>query len=172
MHPWQSIKYCPNCSAPNSASPTFKFQCKDCEFVLFFNPAIGVAGIIIDSSGDILMLRRQRDPHKGKLGIPGGFVDYGEAADEGLRREIREETGLKVQRLEFLASYPNVYEYAGITYQICDLFFVGRVDSFQNLTKQDGEIEELLIVRPQEIRLDEMAFRSNRLAIEKYLANL
>ncbi len=172
MYPWESITYCPKCGEKSSAPPNVRFECGSCRFVLFFNPAIGVAGIVVDEAGNILMLRRQRDPHKGKLGIPGGFVDHGEAVDEALRREIQEETGLTIDQLEYLASYPNEYEYAGITYQISDVFYVVRVQSFEKTRKQVGEVEELLIVAPHEVRLDEMAFHSNRLAIQDYLATV
>ena len=170
MYPWEALKHCPSCGQKSDAHPAIRFECASCGFVLFFNPAIGVAGIVVDLSRNILMLRRQRDPHKGKLGIPGGFVDHGEAVDDALRREINEETGLTVDRLEYLASYPNEYEYSGITYQISDVFYVARVESFENTRKQVGEVEELLVVAPNEVRLDEMAFESNRRAMQDYLA--
>ena len=164
MYPWESIAYCPRCGEKSNAESSVRFECWKCSFVLFFNPAIGVAGIVVDAGGNILMLRRQRAPHKGKLGIPGGFVDHGESVDDALRREVAEETGLTVEHLEYLASYPNEYEYAGITYQISDVFYVARVQSFENKRKQDGEVEELLVVAPNQVRLEEMAFESNRFA--------
>ena len=172
MHPWEAIAFCPHCGQKSQAAASPRFECPACDFVLFLNPAIGVAGIVVDSNGDILMLRRQRDPHRGKLGIPGGFVDHNEGTDVALRREIEEETGLTTEELQYLASYPNEYEYAGIKYQVCDVFYIVRVESFEKTRKQADEVEELLVVAPNDVRLEEMAFESNRLAIRDYLATL
>ena len=169
MYPWQTFQFCPQCGTAAQNAPAIRFRCQNCRYVLYFNPAVGVAGIIVDRQGRILMLRRQRDPHQGKLGIPGGFVDHGESVDDGLRREIKEETGLIIDELEYLASYPNQYRYEGITYQICDVFFVGHVDSFKHVQRQAGEVAEVLVVTPNEVRLHDMAFDSNRRALQDYL---
>lgn len=120
------------------------------------------------------MLKRQRDPHQSKLGIPGGFVDHGEAVDDALRREIREETGLEIAQseLEYLAAYPNEYTYAGLTYQISDVFYIARAQSFDSIKRQEGEVAELIIIAPSEVNLDDMAFESNRQALRDYLKRI
>jgi len=65
-------------------------------------PRIRVAAIIIQD-GRILLIRHKKGPHTYWL-LPGGGVEYGEALDEALRRELREETNLdiNVQDLAFV----------------------------------------------------------------------
>ena len=95
MHTWESFQYCPHCGSrckPDWAgSETEPFRCGSCEHTYYFNPGVGVAGIVVDSNQRLLFLRRGREPHKGMLGLPGGFVDIGEGVDDAVCREIREE---------------------------------------------------------------------------------
>jgi ADP-ribose pyrophosphatase YjhB (NUDIX family) len=53
------------------------------------------AGIFRD--GKILLVRRARDPARGVYTFPGGRVEFGESLTEALAREVREETGLKIE---------------------------------------------------------------------------
>ena len=47
----------------------------------FFGPFVAVGGLVINDKGQLLMVRRAKDPGKGKLGLPGGFIDAGEAVE-------------------------------------------------------------------------------------------
>ena len=69
------------------------------------------------------MVRRGKEPAKGTLDLPGGFVDMDENAEEGMLREIEEETGLQLNNPKYLFSIPNLYEYSGMTIHTLDLFF-------------------------------------------------
>lgn len=60
-------------------------------------PLVGVGGVVIDSTGRALVVRRATEPLKGRWSIPGGLVDLGETLQEAVEREIAEETGLTVK---------------------------------------------------------------------------
>src|SRR5262249_48118649 len=135
----------------------------------YFNPAVAVAAILLGPDGRVLLLRRAKDPGKGKFGLPGGFVDAGETAELALRREIREEVNLEVSSLEFLCSLPNRYHYKSVTYPVLDLFFVARVSSAAGAAALDG-VESFLWQEAVQVDLNEMAFPSNAEALRRFIA--
>ncbi len=61
-------------------------------------PMIGV-GALIFKDDSILMAQRGKEPLKGGWSLPGGLLEVGEALKDGVRREVREETGLEVEPL-------------------------------------------------------------------------
>lgn len=60
---------------------------------------------IISLDGRIVLVRRKNEPHG--WAIPGGFVDYGETLEQAVRREMREETGLELDRLRQFHAYSD-----------------------------------------------------------------
>jgi 8-oxo-dGTP diphosphatase len=54
-------------------------------------------GALIFEHGRILLVERGKEPLKGFWSIPGGIVETGEKLEEGIRREVLEETGLDVE---------------------------------------------------------------------------
>jgi 8-oxo-dGTP diphosphatase len=65
--------------------------------------------MLIVRDGQVLLGRRRDDPGAGLWDIPGGFLEEGEDVTDGLRREIREETGLEIEPLEFLGAWNEAY---------------------------------------------------------------
>lgn len=62
---------------------------------------IGVAGVILDEQGCIL-LQRHRFWKEGSWGLPSGYAEKGETLEETLCREVREETGLAIEVTKLL----------------------------------------------------------------------
>lgn len=58
--------------------------------------------------GRVLLVRRGQAPLKGRWSLPGGLVEAGEELAAALRREIREETGLKVEPLEVIGVFERI----------------------------------------------------------------
>ncbi len=58
-----------------------------------------------DAQGRVLLVRQIGGPYAGAWLLPGGGVDAGESLEEGLRREMREETGCEVADVRQVASY-------------------------------------------------------------------
>jgi len=58
------------------------------------NIRVGVAAILKNSKGEILMVKRKNPPAKGLWGFPGGGIEFGETIKEAAKREVKEETGL------------------------------------------------------------------------------
>ena len=57
-------------------------------------PLVGVAAVIFDRAGRVLLVKRGRPPRAGTWGLPGGLLDLGERLVDGVRREVREELSL------------------------------------------------------------------------------
>ncbi|MEU9756065.1 NUDIX hydrolase [Streptomyces althioticus] len=59
-------------------------------------PVTYTADVVCLRSGDVLLIERGWPPHKGKLALPGGYVDPGETSRDAAARELLEETGVAV----------------------------------------------------------------------------
>ena len=83
--------------------------CPACGRVAYRNskPA---AGAILRRAGKVLLSRRARPPHEGAWDLPGGFLESGEHPEAGVRREMREETGLDVRVLRLVHVGMGAYD--------------------------------------------------------------
>src|SRR6267378_1316680 len=71
-------------------------------------PMVGIGGVIIDQ-GRTLLIRRGSEPLLGEWSIPGGMLELGETLEEGVARELREETGLTVRVIELIEVFDRIY---------------------------------------------------------------
>ena len=180
------FKFCPACeSGKISFTGGNVFRCPDCGLVYYHNTAAATGCVIsvpdeVAGGERLLLLVRGKEPGKGKLDLPGGFVDPGEGALEGLYREIQEELGWSppvpqgaplTKVFSLFASFPNVYLYKDIPYNTCDLYFSLSAPGLrvEELRPRQGEIAAIRLLKPEEIDFDEFAFDSTRRAIRAYL---
>ena len=70
-------------------------------------PLVGVGGVVIDN-GRALLIRRASEPLRGEWSIPGGMLELGETLEEGVARELLEETGLQVRVLELIEVFDRI----------------------------------------------------------------
>ena len=70
-------------------------------------PIIGVGAVII-KDGKILLEKRKNEPGKGKWSVPGGLVELGESVEQTVMREVKEETGLEVEKPEHIDVVDNI----------------------------------------------------------------
>ncbi|MCL2764249.1 MAG: NUDIX domain-containing protein [Treponema sp.] len=170
------FKYCPQCA---SKKITFKesrvFNCPDCGLVYYHNTAAATGCLIVvpESDGEkFVFLVRGKEPGKGKLDLPGGFVDAGEGVVEGLLRELQEETGwLPQETPKLFASFSNVYNYKGIDYNTCDMYFSVCAPGLkeEDLRLEEAEISAVRFLKPEEIDYSDFAFSSTVKAVKAYL---
>ena len=71
------------------------------------NPLVGVGGVVIDRDR-ALLIRRGSEPLKGEWSIPGGLLELGEELVAGVRRELKEETGLDVEPRECILVFDRI----------------------------------------------------------------
>lgn len=168
-HPLHTFRFCPVCGKDGFEENDWKSKrCPHCGFVYYHNPATATAALIENEAGELLVVRRAREPAKGTLDLPGGFCDCGETAEEGVVREIREETGLEAKVERFLFSLPNVYRYEGFDVHTLDLFFLCRVKCTKS-AKASDDASETMWLPWSEIRAEAFGLTSIRKGIEQIL---
>ena len=168
-----ALRFCPHCGAETLRQVTPKrLACSLCGGTLFINAAAAVGGLIVDDRDRLLVIVRAEEPARGTWDLPGGFADPGETAEETLRREVREETGLDLASAAYFASEPNLYPYAGVTYPTLDLVFLCRAaDGSADARPGDAaEIAEVLWVPREDLDPARFGLASTRRIIARYLA--
>jgi NADH pyrophosphatase NudC (nudix superfamily) len=155
------FSYCPQCKSDQlEYTKQKRTHCLSCDFVFYQNTAAAVA-VLVKFENRFIVLKRGRNPGKGMLDLPGGFIDPGESAEAGCHREIKEELGISVQNITYVGSGPNIYPYKGVTYTTCDLFFIAEcIDT--NFVRQIDEVDEILLLTRDEINIELFAFESIR----------
>jgi len=92
-----------------------KIVCPRCRYRLHDYPR-PCAGMVVVKGDTTLMLVRAHEPRKGRLDTPGGFIEAGESIEGAARRELLEETGLRVGRVTWLGFYWDRYYLKGFGY--------------------------------------------------------
>ena len=133
-------------------------KCENCGFEFFMNPAAATVAFILNSC----------EPAKGTLDLPGGFAELGETAEQGVAREVMEETGLKVTESKYLFSLPNIYRYSRIDIHTLDMFFECKVEDESVLTAND-DAAECMWIAPGDIHTEQFGLRSVRWGLIKFL---
>ncbi|MCS6969403.1 MAG: NUDIX domain-containing protein [Planctomycetota bacterium] len=156
-----AVLRCPRCTAMRDGAGN-PFRCPACGLVLFANPAVGVGAFVHDGAGRWLFTVRAKDPGKGLLGLPGGFVDADETAEAALQREAQEEIGCALTEVQFVCTAPNRYPYAGVVYDVLDVFFTARLAGAPRADRD--EVSAMRWLAGEAVREDEIAFPSMRAA--------
>jgi NAD+ diphosphatase len=106
-------KFCPQCATPlewvtalEDGGPKERLRCVACGFVHWNNPTPVLAAVIecTDRDGQILLARNAAWPGR-RFALITGFMEAGESPQEGIRREIAEETSLQVDSLDIIGAY-------------------------------------------------------------------
>lgn len=159
--------FCPACGVQQFNGVDAKeFCCGQCGYRYFHNVAAAVAAVI--TCGDeVLFSVRGREPAKGLLDFPGGFVDPDESLEQSLLRELREELDWQPPLgPRYLFSGHNTYVYAGVTYKVADTFF--RIDCPAKPDFRVGDdVAAVVWLRLADLSPDLLAFESMREAVRR-----
>lgn len=176
-----NFNFCPMCASKNIQNiNNLKWVCPDCNFELYCNIAAAVGIIIYDDFNNVLFEVRAKDPKKGFLALPGGFVDADEKAEDAIVRECLEEIGLEINDIQFLSSNPNTYEFKNFSYKTCDFFFTAKInknykdinDLIKNLLAQESEVEAFTsyqILKEEDIDKIPLAFDSAKKTLKEWV---
>ena len=106
----QAYTYCPQCATPlafitqaEDGGDKMRLRCPACGFTPWNNP-VPVLAAVIEYDGQILLARNAAWPGK-MYGLITGFMEAGETPQEGIAREIAEETNLRTESLDLIGVY-------------------------------------------------------------------
>ncbi len=105
------LRFCPACCgalATVRAGGRARRRCRRCGFTFYGNPVPAVVGVLV-RRGRLLLARRARPPYTGTWDLPGGFLEAGELPEPALRRELREELGLRMERARLVGFATDRY---------------------------------------------------------------
>lgn len=160
-------RFCPACGQPVTeqvleADHRPRLVCPN-GHVTWRNPRV-VVGTLPVRGGRVILARRAIEPGMGLWTYPGGFMELGESAQEGARRETEEETQLKVEVGRLIGVYSRPA--------------VGQVTIIYEASVVGGEMlpgVESLEVRdfgPDEIPWEQLAFTTGESALRDWIASL
>ncbi len=120
-------------------------------------PAVTVDVVIAtrEAKPRVLLIRRKHDPFAGGWALPGGYVEMDEALDEAARRELFEETGVKVKELVQLHTFgaPD-RDPRGRTISVAYLAFIDADKVTPRAADDAAEVGWFALARPPELAFD------------------
>lgn len=132
--------------------------------------SVGLTAMVFNHNGEVLIEKRKDN---GKYCFPGGSIDLNETVLEGLKREIREETGIEIKNIVLFSirsgekcdfHYPN-----GDVTQYVDLNFLAETDGKEEIIPQESETTEVYFCPMDKLPEKERFTRGSQSMIEKYL---
>ena len=143
--------FCPNCatalqllSADEDGGPKARLRCPACAWTHWNNPTPVLAAVIemADRDGQVLLARNAAWPGR-MFALITGFREAGETPEEGIAREVAEETSLVVDSLALI----GVYEFKRMNQLIVAYHAVAR-----GAIALSPELAEYRLMRPQDIK--------------------
>lgn len=169
MHFSTLFTHCPACGSGKFVVNNIKSKrCESCDFVFYMNASAAVAAFILNEKGELLVCKRGKEPAKGTLDLPGGFIDNDETAEEAIAREIVEELSAKVTDTSYMFSLPNLYLYSGLTVPTLDMFFACKLENTENLIPAD-DVEDCYFVALNDLKPELFGLKSIRKAVGMFI---
>ena len=147
----QPYRFCPNCATPLEWLPAMedggskeRLRCVGCGFTHWNNPTPVLAAVIECADRDGRLLLARNAAWSGRMfGLVTGFMEAGETPEEGVAREVAEETALQVQRMALI----GVYDFQRMNQVIIAYHALARGDIVLS-----PELAEYRLFAPEDVR--------------------
>jgi ADP-ribose pyrophosphatase YjhB (NUDIX family) len=135
-------RHCSYCGAGFPPRAPWPRHCDQCGNTSYLNP-IPVVVLLVPVPAGIVVIRRNTDPRKGTLTLPGGYLDCGETWQAGAQRELREETGIIIAAEEIrLYDVQNGLDNTLVVFGLAALQPAGVVQTFSSAETQEVAVIE------------------------------
>jgi 8-oxo-dGTP diphosphatase len=141
-------RFCPRCRAALTGGEK-RLECPACGFIVYAGSKATASALVVDGEGRLLLGRRAAEPFRGRWDTPGGFLEEGEHPLDGLRRELREETGLEIDPVDFLGVWMDRYGGDSTAQATLNLYWTARMVSGEPVPADD--VSELAWFAPDEL---------------------
>ena len=143
-----AYRFCPACASPlalltrlEDSGEKERLRCPTCDFTHWNNPT-PVLAAIVELDGLVLLARNAAWQHR-MMGLITGFMEADETPEEGIRREIAEETSLGVSALTLV----GVHEFQRMNQVIITYHAVAHGE-----VRLSPELAEYRLLRPEQVR--------------------
>lgn len=167
-YPSKVWKNCPYCGSPSITweGGTHKMHCEYCSKSFYINAASAVVALIRNQNGEFIFTRRKNDPAKGKLDLPGGFVNLEERSEDAVVREVKEELNIDVTKATYYTSVPNRYLFGGIVYFTLDLVYICEYENMNNISAND-DISDFVFMNINNVNVEDIGLESIKKIVVK-----
>lgn len=169
MNPNKAYKFCPRCGGNLNPQGKNLLICSNCGFNFYINAIPCSAVIIENEKQEIMLVKRKFDPMKGYWDWPGGFFDAGESLENSVKREIKEELGIKIKLGKIIGVYEDIYKFQNIVnYTLCTI--VSAKITGGEIRALD-DVSEYKYFPKNQILKQKLAFAYMKKGISDYLKN-
>ncbi|MDB5820120.1 MAG: ADP-ribose pyrophosphatase [Rhizobacter sp.] len=145
------FNYCPNCATPlqmitleEDGGPTARLRCPACAYTHWNNPTPVLAAVVqVEDQGMQLLLARNAAWPGRRFALITGFMEAGETPEEGITREVAEETSLTVSKLSLIGVYD---------FQRMNQVIIAYHALASGVVKLSPELVEYKLVAPQDVK--------------------
>ena len=139
---------CSYCGAAFAADAPWPRTCAACRNISYANP-IPVAVCLLPVDNGLLVVRRGIEPQRGKLALPGGYIDLTETWQEACARELREETQIEIAPAE--VTLYRAHSVRGAQLLVFGLAKPRRTKELPPFVPSNEALERALITAPTEL---------------------
>ena len=132
----EAYKHCIYCGGEVSVKIN-KITCNSCKRIRFINASPAVTGLILQDN-KLLLVKRAEEPSKERWDLPGGFVDLNENFEDGLKREMMEELGVKIKSVKYFNSVIERYLYKDVNEYVLVINFIVKPESYDVVPSDDA----------------------------------
>lgn len=167
--------FCYLCGTRLEQKEEFVWYCPQCQMSHYANPKPCVDIALFDENNHVLMATRGIEPDKGKIDLPGGFIDINETVEEAFYREMKEEIGLEkvdVSEPVYVGSRTHDYPFGKEVYKNIVLVFCAQLLAPKSKIRADDDVAATSFHAVESLKVPQVASQEHikliRQAFEKY----